>query len=167
MLESEGKPDQRATSAPRNYIHKNAQQASLTYLKLKCDRSKYNQYFPERAAEPTTVLNTSLNSKNETLEPLNSDKKKRSNELLLKLSEKISQKKGGDQILWRAFNEFGCGKIASIATSNELKSILSTFHIVPNQEEAENLVRFLKEGLTDGRITLQYFRLKLEQSHIQ
>lgn len=163
MLEPEEKRMKRSSSASRNYIQANARQASLTYSKLKCDRSKYDWYFPDRASESVTQMQT-FNSETKASETLTAQQKKSSNELLLTLSEKVSQRKGGDQILLRAFQEIGHGKIVS---SEELKSILSKFHILPTQEDVEKLTVFLKQGLKEGRITLQHFRLRMEQSHLQ
>jgi hypothetical protein len=105
-----------------------------------------------------------FNSETKASETLTAQQKKSSNELLLTLSEKVSQRKGGDQILLRAFQEIGHGKIVS---SEDLKSILSKFHILPTQEDVEKLTVFLKQGLKEGRITLQHFRLRMEQSHLQ
>ena len=166
MLDSEGNRLERAASAPRNYIQANARQASLSYLKLKCDRSKYHEYFPERTSE-SALQNQLLTSETKPPETLTSQQKKRSNELLLLLSEKTSQKKGGDQIFWRAFQEFGTGKISSITSSKELQSILLKFSIVPGEDDIKNLLTFLKVGLKDGRVTYQHFRIKLEQSHLK
>ena len=153
-------------SAPRNYINTNARQASLSYLKLKCDRSKYNQYFPDRASE-TVVMHKTLNPIAKVPEALTNQQIKRSNELLLKLSEKIAQKRGGDKVFWKAFQEIGSGKIPSMTTNKELTSIFSTFHILPTQEDIENLKTFLHQGLDEGNVTMQHFRLRMEQSHLQ
>jgi hypothetical protein len=166
MLESEGKKMKRAASAPRNFIQANARQASLTYSKLKCDRSKYDWYFPDRASDSVAQI-PNLNSPSKPFELLTFQQKKSSNELLLKLSEKVSQKRGGDQMLWRAFKEIGDGKTFEITSSKELKSILTKFHILASQEDIENLQVFLKEGLKEGHIKLQHFRLRMEQSHLQ
>lgn len=167
MLESEGTNSNRASSAQRNYIQSNAKQASLTYLKLKCDRSKYNQYFPERASD-SVVHQRSTNSDSKVPEPetLTSQQKKRSNELLLRLSEKISEKRGGDQLLWRVFREVGSGKTTSINSGKEVSKILSAFNILPSQDDIENLTVFLRHSLKERRIPFPHFRLLLEQSHI-
>jgi hypothetical protein len=166
MLESEGKLSNRASSEQRNYIQANAKQASLTYLKLKCDRSKYHEYFPERASD-SVVQHQSLNSEsNSTKTAMTSQQKKRSNELLLNLSEKVSQKRGGDQLLWRIFQEVGSGKVTTISSGNELSKIFATFQIFPSQDDIENLTAFLRHGLKKSRITFQLFRLRLEQSHL-
>jgi hypothetical protein len=166
MLEPEGKNILRSMSAPRNYIQANARQASLSYLKLKCDRSKYNQYFPDRASE-TVVMHKTLNSITKVPEALTNQQIKRSNELLLKLSEKIAQRRGGDKVFWKAFQEIGSGKIPSMSTNKELTSIFTTFNILPTQEDIENLKTFLHQGLNEGNVTMQHFRLRMEQSHIQ
>jgi hypothetical protein len=165
MLESDGNRAASA-SAPRNYIQANARQASLSYLKLKCDRSKYHEYFPERMSDPI-AQNRPLTSETKHPETLTSEQKKRSNELLLLLSEKTSQKKGGDQAFWRVFQEFSSGKVTSVTSSKELQSILFKFSILPDECDIKNLLTFLQLGLKDGRVTYQHFRLRLEQSHLQ
>jgi hypothetical protein len=167
MLESEGKHSNRASSEQRNYIQANAKQASLSYLKLKCDRSKYDEYFPQRASD-SFVQQQSVNSESKAAKTeLTPQQKKRSNEILLSLSEKVSQKRGGDQMLWRIFQEVGSGKVTSITSGKELSRILATFQILPSQDDIGNLVAFLRHGLKENRITFQLFRLRLEQSHLK
>jgi hypothetical protein len=166
MLESEGKLSHHATSEQRNYIKSNAKQASLTYLKLKCDRSKYNEYFPGRAYD-SAVQHQNINSESKGAQlTMTSQQKKRCNELLLNLSEKVTQKRGGDQMLWRIFQEVGSGKVTAINSAKELSMILATFQILPSQDDIENLIAFLRHDLKERRITFQIFRLRLEQSHL-
>ncbi len=164
MLEPEEKPMRRSQSAQKNYIQANALAASLSYSKLKCDRSKYDWYYPDRATELVAQMQM-LNSESKATATLTIQQKKCSNELLLKLSEKVSQKKGGDQILLKAFQEIGNGKTSLITSSKDLESVLSKFHLHPSQEDIKNLAIFL--GLKEGRVTLQHFRLRMEQSHLQ